>query len=125
MGEQGKTLSDGQKQLLAMARVLVQTPKILILDEATANIDSGTEQAIQKALQQIRRETTLVVIAHRLSTIVDADTIYVLNRGEMAESGAHQTLLAEKGRYYQMYQLQQVGESLNTPEEENIPALSL
>lgn len=123
LGEQGNTLSDGQKQLLAMARVLVQTPKILILDEATANIDSGTEQAIQKALQLIRRETTLVVIAHRLSTIVDADTIYVLNRGEMAESGSHRALLAEKGRYYQMYQLQQVGESLNAPEENYTPAL--
>lgn len=123
LGEQGNTLSDGQKQLLAMARVLVQTPKILILDEATANIDSGTEQAIQKALQLIRRETTLVVIAHRLSTIVDADTIYVLNRGEMAESGSHQALLAEKGRYYQMYQLQQVGESLNALEENYTPAL--
>ncbi|KOO19236.1 hypothetical protein AC068_08140, partial [Morganella morganii] len=95
----------------------------LILDEATANIDSGTEQAIQKALQLIRRETTLVVIAHRLSTIVDADTIYVLNRGEMAESGSHRALLAEKGRYYQMYQLQQVGESLNAPEESEAPAL--
>lgn len=123
LGEQGNTLSDGQKQLLAMARVLVQTPKILILDEATANIDSGTEQAIQKALQLIRRETTLVVIAHRLSTIVDADTIYVLNRGEMAEYGSHRALLAEKGRYYQMYQLQKVGESLNAPEENAAPAL--
>lgn len=97
LGEQGNTLSDGQKQLLAMARVLVQTPKILILDEATANIDSGTEQAIQKALQLIRRETTLVVIAHRLSTIVDADTIYVLNRGEMAESGSHLGVTGREG----------------------------
>ena len=80
-GEQGNNLSVGQKQLLAMARVLVQAPQILILDEATANIDSGTEQAIQRALRAIREHTTLVVIAHRLSTIVDADSIPVLHRG--------------------------------------------
>ncbi|MGG4608145.1 SmdB family multidrug efflux ABC transporter permease/ATP-binding protein [Providencia sp. Me31A] len=114
LGEQGNTLSVGQRQLLAMARVLVITPKILILDEATANIDSGTEQAIQKALRMIRERTTLVVIAHRLSTIVDADKVIVLHRGAIVEQGKHQQLLQQKGRYYQMYQLQQVGESLNT-----------
>ncbi len=75
LGEQGNNLSVGQKQLLALARVLVDTPQILILDEATANIDSGTEQAIQQALAKVRQHTTLVVIAHRLSTIVEADTI--------------------------------------------------
>ncbi|NHB92592.1 SmdB family multidrug efflux ABC transporter permease/ATP-binding protein [Photorhabdus cinerea] len=113
LGEQGNTLSAGQKQLLAMARVLVQTPQILILDEATANIDSGTEQAIQQALRLIRQQTTLIVIAHRLSTIVEADTILVLHRGAIIEQGRHQQLLAECGRYYQMYQLQQVGNALN------------
>ncbi len=113
LGEQGNTLSVGQRQLLAMARVLVVTPKILILDEATANIDSGTEQAIQKALRVIRQHTTLVVIAHRLSTIVDADQVVVLHRGAIVEQGQHLQLLQQKGRYYQMYQLQQVGESLN------------
>ncbi|HGN1706040.1 TPA: SmdB family multidrug efflux ABC transporter permease/ATP-binding protein [Providencia rettgeri] len=113
LGEQGNTLSVGQRQLLAMARVLVITPKILILDEATANIDSGTEQAIQQALRMIRERTTLVVIAHRLSTIVDADKVIVLHRGAIVEQGKHQQLLQQKGRYYQMYQLQQVGESLN------------
>ncbi|MGM7905020.1 SmdB family multidrug efflux ABC transporter permease/ATP-binding protein [Yersinia enterocolitica] len=112
LGEQGNTLSVGQKQLLAMARVLVQAPQILILDEATANIDSGTEQAIQRALQLIRKNTTLVVIAHRLSTIVDADTILVLHRGVAVEQGKHQELLAAHGRYYQMYQLQLVSEDL-------------
>ncbi len=75
LGEQGNNLSVGQKQLLALARVLVDTPQVLILDEATANIDSGTEQAIQQALAKVRQHTTLVVIAHRLSTIVEADTI--------------------------------------------------
>ncbi|MNE51374.1 Multidrug resistance-like ATP-binding protein MdlB [compost metagenome] len=112
LGEQGNNLSVGQKQLLAMARVLVQAPKILILDEATANIDSGTEQAIQRALSLIREHTTLVVIAHRLSTIVDADSILVLHRGQAVEQGNHQQLLAQQGRYYQMYQLQLVGEEL-------------
>lgn len=112
LGEQGNTLSVGQKQLLAMARVLVMSPKILILDEATANIDSGTEQAIQRALHAVRQRTTLVVIAHRLSTIVDADTIMVLHRGHAVEQGSHQALLAKRGRYWQMYQLQLAGEEL-------------
>ncbi|PVZ87328.1 multidrug ABC transporter permease/ATP-binding protein [Serratia sp. S1B] len=112
LGEQGNNLSVGQKQLLAIARVLVQPPQILILDEATANIDSGTEQAIQRALNLIRQQTTLVVIAHRLSTIVEADSILVLHRGHRVEQGTHQQLLAQQGRYYQMYQLQLVGEEL-------------
>ncbi|MBU9811859.1 SmdB family multidrug efflux ABC transporter permease/ATP-binding protein [Rahnella sp. C60] len=124
LGEQGNNLSVGQKQLLAMARVLVQAPEILILDEATANIDSGTEQAIQRALRAIRQQTTLVVIAHRLSTIVDADNILVLHRGQAVEQGNHLQLLAEKGRYYQMYQLQLAGQQLAsagqiTPATEN------
>ena len=112
LGEQGNNLSVGQKQLLAMARVLVASPQILILDEATANIDSGTEQAIQKALKAVRHQTTLVVIAHRLSTIIDADTILVLHRGHAVEQGNHQQLLAKQGRYWQMYQLQLAGEEL-------------
>lgn len=123
LGEQGNNLSVGQKQLLAMARVLVQAPQILILDEATANIDSGTEQAIQRALRLIREHTTLVVIAHRLSTIVDADSILVLHRGQAVEQGNHQQLLAQQGRYYQMYQLQLVGEELAAANrEETQPA---
>ncbi|HHE6469592.1 TPA: SmdB family multidrug efflux ABC transporter permease/ATP-binding protein [Providencia rettgeri] len=123
LGEQGNTLSVGQRQLLAMARVLVMTPKILILDEATANIDSGTEQAIQKALRVIRKHTTLVVIAHRLSTIVDADQVVVLHRGAIVEQGKHSQLLQQKGRYYQMYQLQQVGESLNAHSDAEVEAI--
>ena len=109
LGEQGNTLSVGQKQLLALARVLVELPRILILDEATANIDSGTERAIQQALRLVRQHTTLVVIAHRLSTITEADTILVLHRGEAVEQGNHQQLLAARGRYWQMYQLQLAG----------------
>lgn len=122
LGEQGNNLSVGQKQLLAMARVLVQAPEILILDEATANIDSGTEQAIQRALRAIRQQTTLVVIAHRLSTIVDADNILVLHRGQAVEQGNHLQLLAEKGRYYQMYQLQLAGQELASAEQ-GIPSI--
>ena len=112
LGEQGNNLSVGQKQLLALARVLVDTPQVLILDEATASIDSGTEQAIQQALAAVREHTTLVVIAHRLSTIVDADTILVLHRGQAVERGTHQQLLEAQGRYWQMYQLQLAGEEL-------------
>jgi len=112
LGEQGNNLSVGQKQLLALARVLIETPQVLILDEATASIDSGTEQAIQQALAAVREQTTLVVIAHRLSTIVEADTILVLHRGQAVERGTHQQLLEAKGRYWQMYQLQLAGEEL-------------
>jgi ATP-binding cassette subfamily B multidrug efflux pump len=112
LGEQGNNLSVGQKQLLALARVLVAEPQILILDEATANIDSGTEQAIQLALREVRKKTTLVVIAHRLSTITEADTILVLHRGQAVERGTHYQLLAQQGRYWQMYQLQQAGSVL-------------
>ena len=112
LGEQGNNLSVGQKQLLALARVLVDTPQVLILDEATASVDSGTEQAIQQALAAVREHTTLVVIAHRLSTIVDADTILVLHRRQAVERGTHQQLLEAQGRYWQMYQLQLAGEEL-------------
>ncbi|WP_225639274.1 SmdB family multidrug efflux ABC transporter permease/ATP-binding protein [Candidatus Profftia sp. (ex Adelges kitamiensis)] len=106
LGERGVKLSVGQKQLLAMARVLVKVPKILILDEATAYIDSGTEQAIQKALYMIGNQTTLIIIAHRLSTIIDADSILVLNHGQVVEQGSHKELLTKKGFYYQMHKLQ-------------------
>ena len=124
LGEQGNTLSVGQKQLLALARVLIETPQVLILDEATASIDSGTEQAIQQALAAVRDHTTLVVIAHRLSTIVDADTILVLHRGQAVERGTHRQLLEAKGRYWQMYQLQLAGEELaaSAREEESLSA---
>jgi ABC-type methionine transport system ATPase subunit len=97
LGEQGNNLSVGQKQLLALARVLVDTPQVLILDEATANIDSGTEQAIQQALAKVRQHTTLVVIAHRLSTIVEADTILVLHRGQAVERGTISSCWRRKG----------------------------
>lgn len=120
IGEQGNTLSVGQKQLLSLARALVCPPKVLILDEATANIDSGTEQAVQRALRLVRNQTTLVVIAHRLSTVVEADTILVLHHGETVERGNHEQLLQRQGRYYQMYQLQLAGQQLASAEDEPV-----
>ncbi|WP_343152568.1 SmdB family multidrug efflux ABC transporter permease/ATP-binding protein [Buchnera aphidicola] len=106
LGEQGNNLSVGQKQLIALARVLVRKPKILILDEATANIDSETEKSIQKALLSIKKKTTLIIIAHRLSTIVNADYIIVLENGKIIEEGSHKTLLEKKGNYWKMKKFQ-------------------
>lgn len=103
LGEQGNNLSVGQKQLLAIARVLVIKPKILILDEATANIDSETEKTIQETLTAIRKNTTLVIIAHRLSTIIDADNIIVLQNGKIIEKGTHEELINKRKLYFKMY----------------------
>ncbi|WP_453996756.1 ABC transporter ATP-binding protein [Bacillus nitroreducens] len=104
--ERGATFSSGQRQLLAFARTIVMNPKILILDEATANIDTETEEEIQKALEKMRQGRTTIAIAHRLSTIQDADLILVLHQGEIVEKGTHQELLAKKGLYYKMFLLQ-------------------
>ncbi|QUJ66641.1 SmdB family multidrug efflux ABC transporter permease/ATP-binding protein [Photobacterium sp. GJ3] len=117
LGSGEVNLSAGQKQLLALARVLVEQPKLLILDEATANIDSGTEQKIQHALAVLRQNMSIVVIAHRLSTIMDADEIVVLHHGDIIERGTHVSLLAERKQYWQMYQLQQASEHLHQLEE--------
>ena len=118
LGSGAVNLSAGQKQLLALARVWYSKPKILILDEATANIDSGTEQHIQQALNNLRQDMSVVVIAHRLSTVIEADEILVLHRGEVVERGRHHALLQQEGHYRQMYQLQQVGEHLQQLESE-------
>ncbi|MCD4655569.1 ABC transporter ATP-binding protein/permease, partial [bacterium] len=104
--EGGATLSQGQRQLLAFARALVMNPALLILDEATANIDSETEQWIQKGLERLLDNRTAIVVAHRLSTIKKADRIIVLHRGEVQEIGNHQELLEKRGIYYKLYQLQ-------------------
>ncbi|EGF21809.1 multidrug ABC superfamily ATP binding cassette transporter, ABC protein [Streptococcus sanguinis SK1058] len=104
--ERGATFSSGQRQLLAFARTIATKPKILILDEATANIDSETEELIQASLRKMRQGRTTVAIAHRLSTIQDADCIYVLDKGRIIESGSHEELLAQDGTYKKMYQLQ-------------------
>lgn len=107
IGERGITFSSGQRQLLSFARTMALRPKILVLDEATANIDTETEELIQAALEKMRRGRTTLAIAHRLSTIQDADLILVLHHGEIVERGSHQELLAEEGLYHKMYLLQQ------------------
>ncbi|NQH32718.1 ABC transporter ATP-binding protein [Streptococcus suis] len=104
--ERGTAFSTGQRQLLAFARTMASKPKILILDEATANIDSETEQTVQTSLEKMRKGRTTIAIAHRLSTIQDADCIYVLDKGKIIESGNHEQLLSLKGHYHRMYQLQ-------------------
>lgn len=105
----GENISQGQKQLLAIARAFAADPKILILDEATSNVDTRTEKAIQEAMQRIMQNRTSIVIAHRLSTIRDSDLIVVMDRGEITESGTHEALLAKKGRYYELYMTQYAG----------------
>ncbi|AFJ26195.1 ABC transporter ATP-binding protein/permease [Streptococcus parasanguinis] len=104
--ERGSTLSTGQRQLLAFARTIAAQPKILILDEATANIDQETEEMIQNSLKKMRQGRTTIAIAHRLSTIQDADCIYVLDKGKIIESGNHDQLIALGGMYKKMYDLQ-------------------
>ncbi|MCF6324760.1 MAG: ATP-binding cassette domain-containing protein [Gammaproteobacteria bacterium] len=106
LDERGSNLSTGQRQLLAMARALVHRPQILILDEATANIDSHTEAVIQQALMKLRGKVTLLVIAHRLSTIEKADEILVLHQGEVAQRGSHVALINQRGIYQHLYQMQ-------------------
>ncbi|MDQ0337594.1 ATP-binding cassette subfamily B protein [Caldalkalibacillus uzonensis] len=106
VGERGATYSSGQRQLISYARTMVRNPKILVLDEATASVDTETEEAIQEALANMRQGRTTIAIAHRLSTIQEADLILVLHKGEIIERGTHQELLAKKGLYYKMYLLQ-------------------
>lgn len=104
--ERGASFSTGEKQLISFARTILRDPTILILDEATANIDTETEMMIQEGLSNMRQGRTTIVIAHRLSTIKEADRIYVLRQGEIIESGTHDELIAQGGMYYDMYQLQ-------------------
>ncbi|MFV0380372.1 MAG: ABC transporter ATP-binding protein [Anaerorhabdus sp.] len=110
--ERGASFSMGQKQLLAFARCIVTNPKILVLDEATANINSETEQLIQEGLVKIRQGRTTIAIAHRLSTIKDANQILVLDKGSIIERGTHEELIDLKGSYYAMYKLQQSEEKV-------------
>ena len=105
----GSNISQGQRQLLAIARAFIADPKILILDEATSNVDTRTEKAIQDAMHRIMQNRTSIVIAHRLSTIRDADTIVVMDAGRIVESGNHDELLARKGKYYDLYMTQYAG----------------
>lgn len=106
VAERGATLSVGQKQLLSFARALVFEPRILVLDEATSSVDTETESLIQDALHVLMAGRTVLAIAHRLSTIQDVDRIVVLHKGELRESGTHRELVAQRGLYYRLYQLQ-------------------
>jgi len=109
LSESGANLSQGQRQLICIARAILNDPKILILDEATSNIDTRTEMNIQKAMIALMKNRTSLIIAHRLSTIRDSDKIIVIADGKIAESGNHEELLAHKGRYYTLYQNQFAG----------------
>lgn len=104
--EKGRELSVGQRQLIAIARAICIEPKIIIMDEATANLDSKSEQLIQNAIETMANRSTLIIIAHRLSTIKSSDNILVLDSGSIVESGNHEELLKKKGYYYNLYQMQ-------------------
>ena len=111
--ERGSTLSTGQKQLISFARALAHEPKILILDEATSSVDTETEFKVRDALSRMVEGRTSLIIAHRLSTVQRADKIIVMHKGQVREMGTHQELLAQRGIYYKLYQLQYKDQELN------------
>ena len=119
VNERGSTLSVGQRQLINFARALAHNPRFLILDEATSSVDTKTELLIREALNRLLSGRTALVIAHRLSTIQHADRILVFHKGRLREQGAHQALLAERGIYYRLYQLQYKEQELHLPMEAN------
>ena len=104
--ERGNNFSAGQRQLLSFARTIIHKPSVMILDEATANIDTETELLIQDSLEKMKNIGTMLIVAHRLSTIQHADNIILLSKGKIVEQGNHQELLALKGKYYNLYTLQ-------------------
>lgn len=106
MTERGSTLSAGQRQLLSFARTIAGDPSILILDEATANIDTETEQLIQSAISRMAKDRTMLAVAHRISTIADADEIIVMHHGRVAEQGTKDELIAQNGLFRVLYELQ-------------------
>jgi ATP-binding cassette subfamily B protein len=127
VNERGSTLSVGQRQLISFARALAHNPRFLILDEATSSVDTKTELLIRDAVERLLSGRTALVIAHRLSTVQYADRILVFHKGRLREEGAHQELLAQRGIYYRLYQLQykeqELGENLGKDRREGASAL--
>jgi ATP-binding cassette subfamily B multidrug efflux pump len=114
--ERGSGLSTGQKQLISFARALAHNPRYLILDEATSSVDTETEFRVREALERMVEGRTSIIIAHRLSTIQRADRILVMHKGRLRESGTHQQLLAQRGIYWKLYQLQYRDQEIRVPE---------
>ena len=110
VGERGLKLSGGEKQRVAIARMLLKKPAIMVFDEATSSLDSHTERGIMDAIRQVSAGHTALIIAHRLSTVVEADNIAVLEDGQIVEQGSHATLMNKKGRYFQLWLMQQEAE---------------
>ncbi len=116
VGERGYRLSGGEKQRVAIARVILKDPKVLILDEATSHLDSQSEALIQSAMEKVMKGRTSLVIAHRLSTVMGADRILVMDSGELVEQGRHQELLAQGGLYADLYETQFHGQAALQPD---------
>ena len=112
--ERGNNFSAGQRQLLSFARTVIHRPSVMILDEATANIDTETELLIQDSLEKMKNIGTMLIVAHRLSTICGADNIIVLSNGEIVEQGTHAKLIENRGRYYKLYVLQSHREQIES-----------
>jgi ATP-binding cassette subfamily B protein len=113
--ERGSGLSTGQKQLISFARALAHNPRYLILDEATSSVDTETEFRVREALERMVEGRTSIIIAHRLSTIQRANRILVMHKGRLRESGTHQQLLAQRGIYWKLYQLQYKDQEIRVP----------